>query len=439
VRIDKPVNQSTEAAIPPAAGAPPLARAWVYLGALIVGYIGVYLCRRNFSVAIPLLQEHFDASRAEIGTIASVSTAAYAAGKFIFGPLIDRYGGRGSFLLALCGVACFGALGAFATSVLVLTVLYSGNRLACSAGWGGMVKLVPDWFPARLLPFAMALLSLSFVFGGVIATMFAGQIAEWSGNNWRAVMGVPSIVLVLLIVVMVLVLPRAAHGSSAPPAAGAEPVELAPVKGSAYARLKELARIRKFWIVLGLSFILTLFRETFSTWTVDFIKTEGGEEVSTRIAAFLSTPFDALGAVGILFLGWVFGRISSGQRSLLLLAMLSVLAVIVWSLPNLFQHGRLAVMVAVGAIGFLSYGPYSLLAGILAVEIRGPAYVATVAGMVDGVGYVASILAGRQFGQLVDAGGYQLGFQVLAGLALAAAVLSLFLYERKERSELAHG
>jgi sugar phosphate permease len=95
-------------------------------------------------------------------------------------------------------------------------------------------------------------------------------------------------------------------------------------------------------------------------------------------------------------------------------------------------------MVAVGAIGFLSYGPYSLLAGILAVEIRGPAYVATVAGMVDGVGYVASILAGRQFGQLVDAGGYQLGFQVLAGLALAAAVLSLFLYERKERNVPAH-
>lgn len=436
------MNQSTDAANPPAAAtaaataaeAPPMARAWLYLGALIVGYIGVYLCRRNFSVAIPMLQEYFNASRAEIGTIASVSTAAYAAGKFIFGPLIDRYGGRGSFLLALCGVACFGALGAFATSVLLLTVFYSGNRLAGSAGWGGMVKLVPDWFPVRLLPFAMALLSLSFVFGGVIATMFAGQIAEWSGNNWRAVMGVPSIVLVLLIVVMAVVLPRSVKRQPVADTSGTEPSAVPSIKASSFARLQELARIRKFWIVLGLSFILTLFRETFSTWTVDFIKTEGGEEVSTRIAAFLSTPFDALGAVGILFLGWVFGRISSGQRSLLLLVMLSLLAMIVWSLPSLAQHGRLALLVAVGAIGFLSYGPYSLLAGILAVEIRGPAYVATVAGMVDGVGYVASILAGRQFGQLVDAGGYQLGFKVLACLALAAAVLSLFLHERKERS-----
>jgi len=68
------------------------------------------------------------------------------------------------------------------------------------------------------------------------------------------------------------------------------------------------------------------------------------------------------------------------------------------------------------------------------VEIRGPAYVATVAGFVDGIGYVASILAGKQFGEIVDAGGYQRGFHVLAGIAAMCAVLCLFLYtgRRKE-------
>src|SRR5690606_19948776 len=111
------------------------------------------------------------------------------AGKFIFGPLIDRFGGRVSFLLALCGVALFGAVSAFAASVLLLTVLHSGNRLSGSAGWGGMVKLVPDWFPTHRLPLAMAVLSLSFVFGGVVSKMFAGQLADWSGDNWRVLMG----------------------------------------------------------------------------------------------------------------------------------------------------------------------------------------------------------------------------------------------------------
>lgn len=401
-------------------------RGWFLLATLVVGYIGVYLCRKNLSVAIPMLQEHFGASRAEIGAIASVSTLFYAAGKFVFGPVIDRYGGRTCFILSLLGVAIFGGLGAFAGSLGALTILYSFNRLSGSAAWGGMVKLLPDQFGARQLPFAMAVLSLSFVFGGICATLLAGQIAHWSGNNWRAVMGVPSIILLVFVVMAHYALPREeSRGTDdgSPRSRGGSPFTLG--------RFKLLASSRRFWIVLALSFVLTLFRETFNTWTVDFIKTEGGDDVSNRVAAFLSTPFDAFGALGILMLGWVFGRIQPTTRSALLFVMLGLLAVLLWFLPRFFHHGLLVVSVAIGCIGFLSYGPYSLLAGILAVEIRGPAYVATVAGLADGVGYLAGVLAGQQFGLLVDHGGYHLGFRALAGLAMFSAVLCLFLYYPK--------
>src|SRR5262249_3175773 len=91
-------------------------------------------------------------------------------------------------------------------------------------------------------------------------------------------------------------------------------------------------------------------------------------------------------------------------------------------------------MAAIGAIGFLVYGPYSLLAGVLSVEIRGKEYVATVAGLVDGVGYLAAYLAGKQFGHILDLGGYRLGFTCLAGLTAVSAVLSLFLYSKESHS-----
>lgn len=403
-------------------------RAWLYLGVLAAGYVGVYLCRKNFSVAVPLLQDAWGASRSDIGLIASVSTLAYAAGKFIFGPLIDRFGGRTCFVLSLLGVAVFAGMGGMVSGLIALTIVYSANRLSGSAAWGGMVKLVPDWFPAHRLPLAMAFLSLSFVFGGVFATLFAGEIAHWSGNNWRAVLAVPAIVLIGLIVLAALVLPKekARVGLETPAESTAKP-QGQPI----YSRVKKLVGLRQFWIVLGLSFGLTLFRETFNTWTVDFIRTEGGEDVSTRVAAWLSTPFDLFGALGIISLGWVFGRLSNQGRTILLVVILTSLTVLLWNVPNLFRLGLAPVAASVGLIGFLSYGPYSLLAGFLAVEIRGPAYVATVAGFVDGVGYVASILAGRQFGQIVDAGGYRLGFHVLAGIAGMCAVLCLFLYSGK--------
>jgi len=83
----------------------------------------------------------------------------------------------------------------------------------------------------------------------------------------------------------------------------------------------------------------------------------------------------------------------------------------------------------IAGIGFLAYGPYSLLSGVLAVEVRGKDHVATAAGIFDGVGYLGAILSGQQFGHILDIGGYRLGFNCLAVLAAVSAILCLFLYQ----------
>jgi sugar phosphate permease len=59
------------------------ARGWRVVLVLALGYVGVYLCRKNLSVAVPLLQQAFGATKAEVGTVASVGTVAYAIGKMV--------------------------------------------------------------------------------------------------------------------------------------------------------------------------------------------------------------------------------------------------------------------------------------------------------------------------------------------------------------------
>jgi sugar phosphate permease len=411
---------------PDTAGPAPSSRDWGRLAALMLGYAGVYLCRKNFAVAIPLIGQSLALNKAQIGAVASASTAAYMAGKFIFGPMIDRVGGRTAFLATLVAVAAFGALGGTAGSLGALTLFYSMNRLAGSAGWGAMVKQVPDWFSSRSLALAMGILSLSFVFGGVLATILAGFIARWSGNDWRWVMSGPSIVLVTIVLICALALPR----TRAPAARRRRTLREAIAVD--WRGVVAVATARRFWIVCGLSFTLTLLRETFNTWTVDFFRTSGGATMSSAMAAFLSTPFDACGAVGIVTLGWLFGRIDQRGRTNVLVAMLSALAVAIAALPVFAARNVALATVVVGLIGFFAYGPYSLLAGLFAVEIKGKEHVATVAGILDGVGYFAAILSGEAFGRLLDAGGYQLGFDSLAVLAALSALLCLFLYERSK-------
>ena len=104
-----------------------------------------------------------------------------------------------------------------------------------------------------------------------------------------------------------------------------------------------------------------------------------------------------------------------------------LLALVLAALPRAAAVSPLYAAILVGLVGLLVYGPYSLLAGALAVESGGARLAATAAGIIDGVGYVAGALAGSMLGRLLDNGGYALGFRVLAVVTLVAAVIALGL------------
>src|SRR5262249_11437060 len=106
------------------------------LGLLAVGYSGYYLCRSNFSVALPMIADELaargmgrDLARLRLGMIATAGTLAYALGKPFAGGLADFFGGRRNFLAGMAGaVAC--TLGfAAGGSVPVFLAAWSGNRL----------------------------------------------------------------------------------------------------------------------------------------------------------------------------------------------------------------------------------------------------------------------------------------------------------------------
>ena len=76
-----PIRTETPASVAHGPGvAQTNARSYFWLGTLVLGYIGVYLCRKNLAVAIPMLQADLGVTREQIGTVASASTIAYAAG-----------------------------------------------------------------------------------------------------------------------------------------------------------------------------------------------------------------------------------------------------------------------------------------------------------------------------------------------------------------------
>jgi len=380
------------------------------------GYVGVYLCRKNLSVAVPLLTRAFGATKGEVGRIASVSTAAYAVGKLTLGPVVDRFGGRRSFLVALSAVALFSATGALAPSLGLLAVAYSANRFCGAGGWPAMMKIVPTWF-ARDRGAVVGALSVSYALGGAVAALLARQVLA-AGGGWRAILAVPSVVLVAIALGAAAVVrdgPLRAHEGSSRQA----------VKRVAW---RALLRVPRFRIVCALSFTLTLMREAFNTWSVDFLASlRAADAHSVGLAALESTSFDVAGAVSIVVMGFVYDRTPARARRWLVAAILALLAVVLAVLPGAAASSVGAAVWLVGAVGLLVYGPYSLLAGVFAVEAGGLEAAATASGVIDAVGYFAGILSGEALGRVLDFGGYRLGFECLAAITAVSAVLALGL------------
>jgi sugar phosphate permease len=172
---------------------------------------------------------------------------------------------------------------------------------------------------------------------------------------------------------------------------------------------------------------LTLMRESFNTWSVDFLVSIQGGTPSMMTAGLQSTGFDIAGGVSILAAGVAYDRVRPSHRRWMMAGCLGLLALVVLALPPVAAVSTAGAAVLVGVVGLLVYGPYSLLAGALAIESGGKEGAATAAGIVDGVGYVAGALAGSALGKLLDVGGYALGFRVLAGVTVVSAVIALGL------------
>jgi len=285
-----------------------------------------------------------------------------------------------------------------------------------------MVKQVPEWFPARSMALAMGILSVSYVFGGLFATVLAGFIARCSGNDWRWVMGGPSIVLALILLACWFLLPRG--GATRP----ADPTQAkTPPRNSARA-VWSLLSVRRFWIACVLSFVLTLLRETFNTWTPVYLHDHAGFSVS-RAAGF-SAIFPAVGAVSVLVAGWLSDRLGLNGRSLLLFLGLSATAVALLVLMSLHAGAATAVVavITIGVVAFCLLGPYSYLGGAFALDFGGKQASASSSGIIDGVGYIGGVLAGDTVARVARAYGWEGVFVALAVVSALAAVCAGVLF-----------
>ncbi len=409
------------------------------VGLLFGGYAACYFCRADLSVATPLLLDEFaqrgvarGAAMVHIGQIVSLGILAYALGKLFLTGLGDFWGGRPNFLIGVGGASLFTVLFALSGTLPLFTLAWFGNRLTQSVAWAGLLKVSSRWFDFSSYGTIIGILSVSYLIGDAAARQWMGMLIQ-SGHGWRALFWLAAAVAGFLFVANLLLL-RESRTEAGHAEAAANPAN---VYGAATGRPASLAALvlpllksRAFLIVCLLSLGCTVVRETFNTWTPLYLRDYLG--YSNSRAGSASAVFPALGAVSVILTGWLSARLGPNSRAAIMAIGLTATATALLVLMSLrpSSAGPLLPLVAIGVTALCLLGPYSYLGGAFALDFGGKQGGALSSGLIDGVGYLGSVLAGDTVARISVAYGWPGVFFALAAISLLAALGAAHLYRR---------
>ena len=157
---------------------------WVICALLLFGVTKNYIDRQVLGVLKSTLQHDFGWNEIQYGHLVSYFQIAYAAGMVLMGRLIDRFGTRVGYALAMA----FWSLASMAHAAAGSFATFAGARVALGFGEAGVfpasIKCVAEWFPKKERALATGIFNAGTSAGAIITPLVVPWIAlHW---GWRS-------------------------------------------------------------------------------------------------------------------------------------------------------------------------------------------------------------------------------------------------------------
>lgn len=143
-----------------------------------------YIDRQVLSILAPQLQEIFNWSESDYGFIVSAFQIAYAGGFLIMGQILDRFGTKIGYSIAIAiwsvaamGHSLAGSVSSFAVSRFFLGLGEAGN-------FPSAIKAVSEWFSEKERALAVGIFNSGSNIGAIIAPLAVPFIALEFGWRW---------------------------------------------------------------------------------------------------------------------------------------------------------------------------------------------------------------------------------------------------------------
>jgi len=408
---------------------------WRTFGITWLAYAGFYLTRASFSVAkIGIGSDpNISMSSEEMGIIDGIYLTAYAVGQFVWGALGDKVGTRRIVLLGLLGSITAGFAMGVSSMVLAFGVFALLQGLSQSTGWAPLAKNITNWFSLRERGVVMGWWATNYTIGGLIGAPFAGLMAVYFGG-WRYAFFMPALVLAVIFVLFYLLqknrpqdlgLPTIEeyHGEPGSDLSDEEKVGGEVVEGSWQSVLKVVKN--PMVILLGaVYFFLKPTRYAILFWGPVYIN----ETLGTGMAesAFVSVSFFLAGPLSVLAAGYASDKLFQSRRMPYCIISMLLLSVLLFFFNDLAAvESKLVTAGLLFFVGFLIFGPDSLVSATAAVDFGTRKGASTASGMINGMGSIGAIAGGTIPGFFKDSWGWEGVFTFLAVSVLLAGLIMI--------------
>lgn len=420
------------------------------LFSMYLGYAAMMVCRQMVTILSPamLADETLELTKTNLGDFAAYGTLGALAGKIIWGPIADKFGGRFTLLIGIFFTALF--IIAFGLSPNVIAFSGFSFLLYCSksSGWPGMTKLVGEWYHPQHYGQVWSILATSSRFSVVLATLFFGWLMSFM--HWRTVAFITAVFALVIFIGCYFYLketPETTHfftedesNITTPELINASKQALNnkynhPLKASGTLDgLLVFAKSPRVWLVVIMLMVLTCMMAFLDFVAVYLMESY---QLTPSQAAMASTVFPVGSLAGLLASIAFYDRFSKrGIRTVLTIALiLSLLSVLTLQYLPFFNFGaELNYPIALGAIFLFAFSispAYYLPMSIFSIEYGGP-HSATLVCLIDAFGFAASAAFAFIGGRLADSAGGWSSFMNMLILISAVGIISVWAFMHSE-------
>lgn len=404
---------------------------WTVVALLFFATTINYIDRQVLGMLKPVIADEIHLSEAAYGYIVSAFQAAYAIGLLVVGRLIDRFGTRLSYALAIALWSIAGCFHAAARGAVGFGLARFFLGLGESANFPAAIKATAEWFPKKERALATGIFNSGSNIGAVVAPIIVTYLTVTYG--WQIAFIVTGALGFIWMVAWLMIyrLPRESKHVTAAELAYIEQDDTAEDSPKVEEKVdwKSLLTQRATIGITLSRFVCDWVWWFFLFWTPDFMEKSFGVNIQQMVLPLIVIyTFSSFGGI---FGGYLSSKLIRMGRSVAFSRKAALLTCALLVVPVILIPGLKSLWAAIALISLACFAHQGWASNIytLVSDYYPKNRVATMTSLAGFTGSIGGVLAASAVGNVLELTGSYFVVFMMAGLAYLVAwgCLQLFL------------